>query len=86
MSTYIFQSNYVLENDDLLDAIQPEYDAIMCLSTTKWMHLNFGDEGLKRAFKRMYAQLRYGGRLVLEAQVQTFVTGLALPYLKIYVD
>ena len=65
-----FQSNYVLENDDLLDAIQPEYDAIMCLSTTKWMHLNFGDEGLKRAFKRMYAQLRYGGRLVLEAQVQ----------------
>jgi hypothetical protein len=61
-------SNYVLESDDLLDAIQPEYDTILCLSTTKWMHLNFGDEGIKRALKRMYAQLRYGGKLILEPQ------------------
>ncbi|KAK7600896.1 hypothetical protein V9T40_008337 [Parthenolecanium corni] len=60
--------NYVLYSDDQLIQEQPKYDIILCLSVTKWIHLNWGDEGLKRSFKRMFLQLRLGGALVLEAQ------------------
>ncbi|XP_053122366.1 7SK snRNA methylphosphate capping enzyme [Hemicordylus capensis] len=62
------KGNYVLERDELLDAQQPEYDVILCLSLTKWVHLNWGDEGLRRMFKRFYRHLRPGGILVLEPQ------------------
>jgi len=64
----MFQGNYVLDSDLLLSLETCKFDVILCLSITKWLHLNWGDDGLKRAFKRMFAQLRPGGILVVEPQ------------------
>lgn len=62
------KGNYVVERDELVEVQQPEYDVILCLSITKWVHLNWGDEGLKRMFRRIYRHLSPGGILILEPQ------------------
>lgn len=62
------QANFVLDNDADLSNIVAEYDTILALSVTKWVHLNFGDQGLRRFFKRIYRALLPGGRLILEPQ------------------
>ena len=36
------------------------YDTIMCLSVTKWIHLNGGDATLKAFFKKLYNSLTPG--------------------------
>lgn len=60
--------NYAVTDESQMVSDKQQYDLILCLSLTKWIHLNFGDAGLKMTFRRMFNQLRPGGKLILEAQ------------------
>ncbi|KAK4781228.1 hypothetical protein SAY87_017334 [Trapa incisa] len=44
------------------------YDTILCLSVTKWVHLNWGDEGLINLFSKVWRLLQPGGVFILEPQ------------------
>ncbi|KAI0663212.1 S-adenosyl-L-methionine-dependent methyltransferase [Cubamyces menziesii] len=44
------------------------YDVVLAFSISKWIHLNGGDEGLLKFFRRVYQVLGPGGTFVLEAQ------------------
>ncbi|CAK9329412.1 unnamed protein product [Citrullus colocynthis] len=44
------------------------YDTILCLSVAKWVHLNWGDDGLITLFYKIWKLLHPGGILVLEPQ------------------
>lgn len=42
------------------------YDTLLCLSLTKWVHLNFGDQGIKDLFSKASSLLKPNGLLILE--------------------
>ncbi|TCD69838.1 hypothetical protein EIP91_005915 [Steccherinum ochraceum] len=44
------------------------YDAVVAFSISKWIHLNDGDDGLLRFFRRVHSVLTTGGTFVLEPQ------------------
>ncbi|KAJ6823129.1 putative RNA methyltransferase At5g51130 [Iris pallida] len=51
-----------------LHGCSEKYDAILCLSVSKWIHLNWGDDGLITLFVKIWRLLRPGGIFVLEPQ------------------
>jgi 7SK snRNA methylphosphate capping enzyme len=77
-----FPFNISFTRDDIMSAVALEshaegpplsasanrFDTVLCMSVAKWIHLNHGDAGLLECFRRMFALLVPGGRLVLEYQ------------------
>nr|XP_010924565.2 probable RNA methyltransferase At5g51130 [Elaeis guineensis] len=51
-----------------MDGCSEKYDTIICLSVTKWIHLNWGDAGLITLFVKIWRLLRPGGIFLLEPQ------------------
>ncbi|THH07558.1 hypothetical protein EW145_g3296 [Phellinidium pouzarii] len=47
---------------------QNGYDVLLALSITKWIHLNEGDDGLTKFFRRAYSVLNPNGVFILEPQ------------------
>lgn len=62
------QGNYVPVDELSARSQVAEYDVILALSLTKWVHLNWGDAGIQRFFQKVYAHLRPGGKFILEPQ------------------
>jgi 7SK snRNA methylphosphate capping enzyme len=59
-----FKHENILNSED-----SPEsYDVILCFKVTKWIHLNNGDEGVKKLFLKLHSLLRKGGKLLLQPQ------------------
>lgn len=58
------QQNYVntlIEHNTL-----NKFDTIICLDTSKWIHLNYGDIGMKVFFANVYNQLHHNGLFIFE--------------------
>lgn len=64
-----FPTSVIFRTTDwLAEPVSEEYDIVTALSITKWIHLNCGDDGIKRFFRKVHESLNAGGFLVLEPQ------------------
>ena len=55
-----------VENYIATTNVQEKFDVIFCLSTIKYIHLTFGDLGLKTLFLKAHTQLEDDGLLILD--------------------
>ncbi|KAL3900878.1 MAG: hypothetical protein SGCHY_001024 [Lobulomycetales sp.] len=65
-SLAIFPHNVAFRCGDFV--AEPIYDILLGFSVTKWIHLDGGDSALRLFFKKCFASLRRGGKLILEPQ------------------
>ncbi|CAA7268389.1 unnamed protein product [Cyclocybe aegerita] len=68
----VFPHNLAFRTADWVNTTIPEdadgYDIVVAFSLSKWIHLNGGDDGLKRFFQRVFSVLKSGGTFILEPQ------------------
>ena len=57
-------------SDFIQEPLHPDikYDVVMAMSITKWIHLEYGDAGIRLFFTKCYQSLRNGGVFILEPQ------------------
>jgi len=63
-----FRTENYIEQIDTKQIKQEQFDIILCLSTIKWIHLNWMDAGVKALFLKAYQQLSEGGVFIFEPQ------------------
>lgn len=59
--------NYIEEVDSKI-VKREHFDIVICLSTIKWIHVTFGDIGLKTLFLKVRDQLNPGGLFIFDSQ------------------
>eukprot|EP00347_Sterkiella_histriomuscorum_P010144 403377432 len=62
-----FRTENYIENTVISQ--KEKFDVVMCLSTVKYIHLTFGDIGIKTLFLKAYDQLNQNGLFILENQL-----------------
>jgi len=55
------QENYIANPN-----AKEKYDVVFCMSTSKWIHLTYGDIGIKALFYKIYNSLTNGGLFIFE--------------------
>ena len=64
-----FPGNVSFLVGNVLDTPLPgPFHTVLCLSTSKWIHLNWGDAGLHQLFTTVHSSLHTGGHFVFEPQ------------------
>jgi 7SK snRNA methylphosphate capping enzyme len=58
--------NFRTENYISITQSAEVFDVIICLSTIKWVHLCFGDTGVKTLFCKAHSQLSEGGFFIFD--------------------
>ena len=66
LSGITFMCKNIIDLDPYMKTMK--YDTILALKLTKYIHLNFGDEGIITMFKNIFCLLNVGGHLILQSQ------------------
>jgi len=65
-----FPNNIFFRLENFIEGLHTDhsYDVITCFNVTKWIHLNYGDEGVLTCFRKAFELLKPRGRFIVEYQ------------------